>query len=342
MAYEKKYKTDEERKAARQEQYKKQQESGQLIGKGRAKKPGDASPLKDAQPGDHAPDDIKKKEAPPTPPETPATGHDAPVVHLDVPDINQINPWVSEPIVHPHANLGSAKTPADDVADTGNAIDDDKANQPPKQPQAPPQPGISADGTSKAPLGEGELPPITDSQGNPIEPGQQPGGMPVTKTQAEQTFEIAVGAFNHLVGTIAPKFIRIKLPEDVKHLPVEENYRIANFVETTSQDGAQKLKLNQDEINMLHDPAVTCLQESGAVISPQMQLMMACGVILINKGSIVAQMVQQNKAIAAQLKDDIAAMIMKNNGFIDSRINDMTAKVEALERELNSYKNKAA
>ncbi len=246
------------------------------------------------------PDPMKQDPAPSSTPEETITqpptsaapsGED---VVMDVPDITQISSFASEPKIEAHV---SGSQPAQH---TSPPITDDGNGPPPPPPDQP----FSNEPTQPPFTGAG-----SSSSENPN--GPQPGnaqGNTITPEQAAKTFDEAVRSINYGIRNQIGPFLAVK-PEKYKEYKAamdEMKAHIKRLIDDYNTRNTESLVLNQEDIDMLREPAIAVLQEEGLKMTNRQLLMAALIQVGLSKVRVIAQMFLNKKHVIAEMKMEIA------------------------------------
>ena len=232
---------------------------------------------------------------------------DAPEI-MPVPEIAQISSFKENPIIHSHANVGAAQ----------EKQATEQSEQPEEKTETTEKPSPPSQGTH-APKIEGEPEIRSSAPGSTDEPltteASQPQaaeGMPLSKTQARQTFEMFVGMFNHIVASYSPLLIKIKLPTEISSLSPDIAEKFKSTIDKLTIQNVELIKLNREEIEMLRDSAEAVIAKAGKELTPEQILIIVAVQILIGKMIIVINIRKDNKQLAVQIRNEVLLLVTEN------------------------------
>lgn len=249
---------------------------------------------------------------------------------MEVPDINKISPFSVEPKIEDHVTNGSSN------ASSPPKREGDEAKEDVKEP---------FDGDIGNRNIKDEIPkPPSDDQEPPVQPGQDPGtetqpgnkdGNTIKPEQAEKAFQQIVNSYNHAMITYVSRWLAVK-PEKVKEFvkadqSIQEHIR--KLVDEYNKKNSDLLVLTEEDIRILHDPAVAVLQEEGVKLSNKDLLLIAIGQVMLAKMEFIAKIIMSKKHVVAEMKDIMTTGVNEMNNA-KRQANDILHEVSEREESI--------
>lgn len=177
--------------------------------------------------------------------------------------------------------------------------------------------------------------PITPTVDEPVD---------VSRKKAEKQFNWIVRKANNIVTTYGPMLTDAKVPSTIIVLDSRPDGKefadgINAAVKRHNDKMIEPVKLSQEEIEEIREPAIQVIMESGRTLSAKEMLFISLGTILLNKAKGIGYAMMQRNSVKEDIQNEINRILSQldaRHGF-HSGFPQFNAVVEKMQHQATEF-----